>query len=257
MMKKEISYILLMALTVVSASCSSTNILNSSDLAHIANLSKLNKVEGKQIYRGNVFPDYSKEQQYFYERWVIENENGTVANHTAYTMDKKKLVIQSAKENKSNSLIHYDEVHIQKGYIGSILIEDKKVKIIRRYKGKDEINIETLGNPVVVGPTLFGYIQNNWDSLIAGKENDISFGLIERLETFGFTIKLKSKNSKEVNFILTPTSFLMKLFVSDLEVDFDPVTKKILRYKGPVPQYHIVDGDFKKVNATSIYEYIK
>lgn len=257
MIKKEISYTLLMALIVVSISCSNTKIVNSSDLAHITNLSKLNKIKGKKIYRGNVFPDYSNEQQYFYERWLIENENSTVANHATYTMDKKKLVIQSAKEDKSNNLIHYDEIHIQKGYIGSILIEHKKVKIIRRYKGKDEINVETLGNPVVVGPTLFGYIQNNWDSLIAGKENDISFGLIERLETFDFTIKFKSKNSKEVNFILTPTSFLMKLFVSDLEVDFDPVTKKVLRYKGAVPQYHMVDGDFKKVYATSIYEYIK
>jgi hypothetical protein len=236
-------------------SCANAYTVTSTDLLSAEKISKKSEAIGEKVYQGNVFPDYSQKQEYFYERWISSDGDELLTEHITYNNDNKKLVIQSARENKSSELIHYDEVHIQKGYIGSILIEGNMVKIIQRYDNETQIKVESLCHPVVVGPTLFGYIKRNWNDLIAGNDKKISFGLIERLETFGFTIKVKSQDESKTKFVLTPSSFIMKAFVGDLEVDFDTKSKKVLRYKGPVPQYHNVKGDFEKINATSIYKY--
>ena len=84
----------------------------------------------------------------------------------------------------------------------------------------------------------------------------IKFGLIERLETFGFDVYMKSTNELSTTIILTPSNFLMKLFVDDLEVDFDTKSKRVKRYKGPVPQYDESEGNLQKIVATSVYKYV-
>ena len=86
------------------------------------------------------------------------------------------------------------------------------MKIIKIENWEIEANTEELGYPVVVGPTLFGYIQNHWSELLAGDRLKIKFGLIERLETFGFDVYMKSTNELSTTIILTRTTGKIKTF---------------------------------------------
>jgi len=254
MKKKMIS---LLALMFVLASCSHSKELQEQNSQNFQQAVDKNYKIGKQIYRGDVRPDYSSKNEFYYERWAKVSDSKKTTNHITFSLDKKRLVVQSALEGKQSSLLRYDELHLQKQYTGSILIENNKVIITRRSKGKTYSAVEDFEHPVVVGPTLFGYIQKNWQSLNQGTEHVIAFGLIERLETFKFIIKKVSSNSDKTSFVLTPENMFYKLFVDDLDISFETNTKEVSRYYGPVPQYHKVDGELEKFMATSIYEYLR
>ena len=226
------------------------------ELISVRDLSELKSYEGKKIYQGDVTPVGEDVSKYYYIRYAADVDGNHKITHVTFSKDDKKLVVQSSNQDKEESLVSYDEVHLQKNYLGTIKVDKNKVKIIKIENGEIESNTEELGYPVVVGPTLFGYIQNHWSELLAGDRLKIKFGLIERLETFGFDVYMKSTNELSTTIILTPSNFLMKLFVDDLEVDFDTKSKRVKRYKGPVPQYDDSEGNLEKVVATSVYKYV-
>lgn len=101
----------------------------------------------------------------------------------------------------------------------------------------DEVStsVEPPGLPVVVGPTLFGYILEHWDGLLAGDDVEVRFAAVDRGRSYAFTLRLAERDDTTVGIEMRASSFFVRLGVDTIRFDFDARTRRIRHYRGPVP----------------------
>ena len=72
----------------------------------------------------------------------------------------------------------------------------------------------------MIGP----YVRKNWDALTSKKKLKFRFAAWDRLETVGFSLKMKKKTTvngkKAILMELTPTSFVIALIVNPIKLYF-------------------------------------
>lgn len=218
-----------------------------------------NESDGIQVYEGKVFPEFdAANQHYYYERWLLNKSDQTFVSHTTYDMDGRTLVLQQSSSKIDGALITYREKHLQKNYVGELVV-DGDTALIRKVMPKDiEQKKIKLKYPLVTGPTLFGHIEQNWQNLVEFEQKlRVQFVLIENVTTMNFIIKLEKTDSNISRFTMKPINSFLGLFVATIYIEFDSTTKQVLRYSGPVPQYQIDDNKkFLKVNALTRYTYL-
>jgi hypothetical protein len=213
---------------------------------------------GTYIYTGAVFPDYEKTKQLFhYDRWFVKNEAQQKIIHTTYTMTNTPLVIQEATIDMNGNLMRYEEQNLQKHYLGFADVSDSTISMTLNTAEKTQSKTVSLKHPVVTGPTLFGFIENNWQTLVTeNKGMTIQFVLVERATVMSFDIAFSTLVEGQVGFIMKPESLLMRAFVKPMTIVMDSNTKRVVSYSGPVPQSRLKkNGKLKSFNATTHYTY--
>jgi hypothetical protein len=106
--------------------------------------------------------------------------------------------------------------------------------------------------PLVAGQGLDRYARAHLDRLARGEVLEVSLALPGRLDAFGFQLKGERLASGLVRVRFEPTSFFLRLLAPSLEGEYDPATRRLVRYVG-VSNVADDDGSPQKVEIAYSY----
>lgn len=107
--------------------------------------------------------------------------------------------------------------------------------------------------PLVAGQGLDRYARAHLDELARGEVLKVSLALPGRLDTFGFQLRGEKLASGLVRVRFEPTSFFLRVLAPSLEGEYDPDTRRLVRYVG-VSNVAAADGSPQKVEIAYSYE---
>ncbi len=107
--------------------------------------------------------------------------------------------------------------------------------------------------PLVAGQGLDRYARAHLDELARGEVLKVSLALPGRLDTFGFQLRGEKLASGLVRVRFEPTSFFLRVLAPSLEGEYDPGTRRLVRYVG-VSNVAAADGSPQKVEIAYSYE---
>jgi len=178
---------------------------------------------GTAVYSGAVFPlkgDRSR-QVFTYERRV--RPEGALQRSTSVTTDAGRVVlVESATHDGAYRLSEFTEDQFQLGQVGTVRVSGSTVAF--RSVGPDGVKeaSETDDLPVVVPPTLYGFLYRHWDALLAGETVKLRLAVISRLETVGFELTQVPSQDGRVRIQMRASARLIRLLVDPIYFTFTP-----------------------------------
>lgn len=200
---------------------------------------------GETVYFAEIFPrgTLARTPVFVDERLVEERAGMLVSTQITRDRSGATVIRESATHSGDYSLIEYTLYANQFGQAGTIRVQGDQVTY-ERLEGTDrETRAERVDGPVVVGPTLVGYIVRHLDLLQADQEIEIRLAVLDRLETYGFKLKAVEARTGETRIRMKPSSFLIAMAVEPLYFTFETATRKPIRLEGRVsPEVRDEDG---------------
>jgi hypothetical protein len=212
---------------------------------------------GVLIYRGETFAQRlpSGPALYRYERRVVSAVDGLTASHLTRDPTGRLILAESSSMSQQYRLQRFEVLNQQQGFSGLVVVSHDGRHLT--YELNDNGNVSTtseaVSEPVVSGPSLFGFILAHWDSLQAGATIPVRMIVIQEKTTYGFDLKFERLVDRQASFTITPSSFLIRLAVAPLRVVFDASTRHPIRYEGRVPPMENVAGKLKALDARVDY----
>lgn len=212
---------------------------------------------GTLVYRGDTFSQRtaSGAPLYRYERRVLTAPNGWNASHITRERAGRVIIVEAALVSPSHEIQRFEAVNQQSGLTGSVQISNggRHLEYELNDNGKVSTASEDVSDPLVCGPSLFGFILQNWDPLVTGASLPVRMLVLKDKTTYGFELKLDKVANGQASFTLTPSSFVIRMAVAPLRVVFDASTRKPVRYEGRVPPMETVSGKLKDLDARVEY----
>jgi len=206
---------------------------------------------GTRTYRGEVSPKEGGPALFSYERRVTRLAKGLRSAHVTYAPQGSVVVLQSALHDEHYQLSRFDEAHLQAATYGSVVLNGEHVQLCFEEQGQAREASERVEAPVVVGPTLFGFLLRHREVLRHGGQLEFRFAVLSRLETIGFVAESEPGEGLRVR--LVPESAFIRLLVYPLTVEFDARGQQLRRYVGPVPPLRERDGELEPFDASVRY----
>lgn len=192
---------------------------------------------GELIYRGEVVPQGRETVDFVYERWVAHDDaDWTSAHLTRAAGSEELLVEQQALHSSSYALLRFREVHRQTGTVSSVLVhDDGRVDYETTRRGRVKRRTEAPGAPVVVGPTLFGFVRQHWEALDRGEAVPLRFAAADRARSYGFTLRRSEVSPTTTTIEMIADQALVRWGLGPMFMVFDTQQRTIVRYVGRVP----------------------
>lgn len=190
---------------------------------------------GTLVYRGRVQPRGPDSAALFsYERRVSASEAHATSTHLTQTVGGDTIVLHRAEHHPGDyRLYRFEEIHQQTGTAGTVTVDASGTATFALRDGRRRT--ERGSEPVVAGPTLFGFVLHRWDDLLGGAHVPVRFAAIDAMRTYRFSIRLLSQDAEQTRFEMRPSSPLVRLGVPTMHLTFDTPTRAIVRYEGLVP----------------------
>jgi len=200
------------------------------------------------IYRGTVTPVGDSEPAFRYERHVAEvraeddHPAGQVSTHVTFGVSSDApLLFQRATHSPTYELEHFEEVQGQTGTVSSVTVRADGTLRFRVQRGEErEDRSEGHGDPVVVGPTLFGFVLEHWDALERGETLPVRFAVADQARSYAFTLRRTAATDEATTVTLAASDFFVSLGIEPMQLVFDRGSRRIVRYTGRVPP--LLDG---------------
>ena len=212
---------------------------------------------GTLVYRGNTFTQRAPAGAplFRYERRVLTSPNGLTASNITRDPAGRVIILESAQVSPNQETQRFEATNQQSGFTGSVQISKggRHLKYELNDNGKLSTASEDVVDPVVSGPSMFGFILKNWDPLMAGATLPVRMLVLKEKTTYGFDVKFEKQINGQALFTLTPSSLLIRLAIAPLRVVFDANTKTAVRYEGRVPPMENVSGKLKDLDARVEY----
>jgi hypothetical protein len=209
------------------------------------------------VYRGNTFAQRTPagEPLYRYERRVLTALKGRIASHITSDPAGRVIILESALVSDSYEVQRFEATNQQVGISGSVEISNGGRHLVYELNdnGKRSTASEDVSDPVVSGPSMFGFILKNWDPLVAGTTLPVRMLVLKDKTTYGFDLKFEKLSNGQASFTITPSNFLIRMAIAPLRMVFDAKTKTAVRYEGRVPPMENVSGKLKDLNARVEY----
>jgi hypothetical protein len=143
----------------------------------------------------------------------------------------------------------------QGGFSGSVLVsaDGHHLDYIVNDNGRVSTAKEDVNEPVVTGPSMFGFILKNWDSLTAGITIPVRMVVLREKTTYRFDVRFEQETNGQTSFSIVPSSFIIRLAIAPLRVVFDSTSRNARRYEGRVPPMEAVAGKLKDLDARVDY----
>jgi hypothetical protein len=106
--------------------------------------------------------------------------------------------------------------------------------------------------PLVAGQGLDRYARAHLDELARGETLRVRLALPGRLDAFGFQIRGEPTAAGRLRVRFEPTSFFLRILAPSLEGEYDPATRRLVRYVG-VSNVAAEDGSPQKVEISYSY----
>jgi hypothetical protein len=232
--------------------------LPSSAQEHLTEVGSNPAPQGELMYHGHVQErDEASADLFHYERWVAPNDQGFVGTHVTFTPDDTPIVLHSALYADDGELISFEEIHGQTGLVGTVtVLPDGQVELDVSIGDDVFHRTEKAGDPVHVGPTLFGFALQNWDALMAGEKQYLRFVVLSDHRTYRFALSLESTDTETTAFKMTATSPFVRMAVSAMRITFDTASREPIRFEGLVPPMIGNASDLHQLDARVDYELV-
>lgn len=124
---------------------------------------------------------------------------------------------------------------------------------LRLLDGEKERTLPFPGDvPVVAGQGLDRFARANLDRLATGETMRVSLALPGRLDAFGFRLRGERLEGGLVRVRFEPSSFVLRMLAPSIEGDYDPATRRLVRYVG-VSNVAADDGSTQQVEIAYSY----
>ncbi|MFT4624568.1 MAG: hypothetical protein ACI8PZ_003227 [Myxococcota bacterium] len=225
------------------------------DASHLEQLATAPAALGTLIYNGDVRPQGADAEGAFrYERWVRDTGAGNVSTHLTYDLAGDGVVLHQATHDAAYTLTRFEELHGQTGLVGSVEVHPGgELSIEVTVDGETTRATEGPGAPVHAGPTLFGYVLNHWDGLVAGESLPLRFPVLSDARTYGFQVRLDHADREHTVFRMDATHLLVRAVVPTMRLTFATETREPVRYEGSVPPLLDDDGRLRAFQARVDY----
>lgn len=227
------------------------------DFAKLEALQASPETAGTLVYRGDTFTKRAPAGAplYRYERRVLTAPNGLIASHITSDPAGRVIIVESALVSSSYEIQRFEVTNQQSGFTGSVQISHggRHLNYELNDNGRVSTASEDVSDPVICGPSLFGFIFKNWDTLVAGTSMPVRMLVLKEKTTYGFDLKFDKVVNGQATFTITPSNFLIRMAVAPLRVVFDASTKTAVRYEGRVPPMENVSGKLKDLDARVEY----
>ena len=226
-------------------------------LAKLESLGASPEATGTLVYRGETFAQRtpSGPALFRYERRVQSAAAGLTASHLTRDAAGRLLIAEQAVMSGSYAVQRFDVVNQQLGFSGSVQVSQsgRRLEYELHQDGKVSRASEEVSAPVVTGPSMFGFIAQNWESLQAGATLPVRMVVLKEKTTYGFDIKLDKQANGQAHFSVTPSNFVIRMAIAPLKVVLDATTRNAVRYEGRVPPMENVSGKLKDLDARVEY----
>ncbi|MDP3650755.1 MAG: hypothetical protein Q8R67_03635 [Rhodoferax sp.] len=226
-------------------------------LAQLESLRLSPESAGSLVYRGDTFAQHapSGPPLYRYERRVLPTPTGLTASHITRDPTGRVILVEAAVVSPHYALQRFDVVNQQTDLTGSVVVSQAGHHLDYELHSKGTVSraSEDVSDPVVSGPSLFGFIVKNWDVLTAGATLPVRMVVLQDKTTYGFDLRFEKQAHGQASFTLTPSSFLIRLALAPLRVVLDADTRNAVRYEGRVPPMENVSGKLKDLDARVEY----
>ncbi|MES2585050.1 MAG: hypothetical protein V4627_20165 [Pseudomonadota bacterium] len=213
--------------------------------------------EGVLVYRGDTFAQRTPAGAplFRYERRVLTHASGLTATHTTRDPAGRVLIVESAQVSPDYETLRFEVTNRQSGFAGSVHISNggRHLEYELNHNGKRSTASEKVSDPVVCGPSLFGFILKHWDPLLAGTTLPVRMLVLKEKTSYGFDLKFEKLTDGKAAFTITPSSFLVRMAITPLRVVFDASTRTPVRYEGRVPPMENIAGTHKDLDARVEY----
>lgn len=212
---------------------------------------------GEQIYEGRVFGlDGRTNPLFAYERRVRQEGDLVTSTHVTYDTSGAVVVVQRASHSPTYELHRADLLHGQSGVSASVVIADGTATYTLEDGMRTTTSREAVTEPVVAGPTMFGFILAHWDALTRGTAVPIRFAVLERGESLAFVLARVDGPQGRTIIRMTPSSPLVRLAVSPTYFQFDTRSRQILEYTGRVPPFERRGDTLSTLDARVTYQFV-
>jgi hypothetical protein len=212
---------------------------------------------GETIYFGHVFAldGDAADPTFIYERRVAGAGDRRVSTHITRGASSGEVAIaESATHSSDYRLVEYTLHTNQIGQTGTVRVDGERLSFHLADGDAAEDAVEEQTDPVVIGPTLVGYIARNLDALRAGETLPVRMAILDRLETIGFELAAIESTVEGTTIEMTPSSFLVRLAMDPIRFSFD-ARGNLVRLEGLVPP-RVSDGDsWSEFEARVEYHY--
>lgn len=212
---------------------------------------------GEQIYEGRVFAlDGRTDALFTYERRVRQDGGLTTSTHITHDPSGAVVVVQRASHTSTYDLRRADLLHGQSGVTASVVIVGSEAIYTLHNGVRTTTSREAVADPVVAGPTLFGFILAHWEALTGGATIPIRFAVLERGESLGFVLASVNGPQGRTIIRMTPSNPLVRLAVSPTYFQFDTRSRQILEYTGRVPPFERRGDTLATLEARVAYQFV-
>lgn len=212
---------------------------------------------GVLIYRGATFSlkAPTTEPLFRYERRVGTTSRGLSASHATSDPKGELLIVERAEYSVSYEMQRFEVANKQGGFSGAVQVsaDGHHLDYSVNDNGKVSSAKEDVSEPVVTGPSMFGFILKNWDSLKAGNTIPVRMVVLREKTTYGFDVRFEQEANGQTSFSIVPSSFIIRLAIAPLRVVFDSTSRNARRYEGRVPPMEAVAGKLKDLDARVDY----
>ena len=227
------------------------------NLRRLAAIQSAPATAGDQIYVGRVYAlDGRPEPLFRYDRRIQRTGNAVTSTHVTYDPTGAIVVVQSALHSPKYELQRADMIHGQTGASASVAVVNGEAIYTLHDGVHQTTSRERVGDPLVAGPTMFGYILAHWEELNRGMVLPIRFAVLERGESFGFTLDKVEAAQGQTIVRMKPTSPLVRLAVAPTYFHFDTNSRQIREYTGRVPPLEQIGNRLATLDARVTYSFV-
>lgn len=159
------------------------------------------------------------------------------------------LDTESKIKFKDGSFESYSYVRHNINESSSVHLQDEKLIFERIYQGEKSQKEFPYSQNFVTGSLAIFYLQEHWQELREQGRLSLKFGVLDMQRIIDFEAKVDSQTEEHVRVLLQPESFIVKMLVNPIEVQFSHDGSKILSISGRTLPVSHSDGKISPVEA--------
>jgi hypothetical protein len=190
---------------------------------------------GELVSVGRVFPLQGVQvaPRFVYQRRTRDTVAGGIT--TCLTFDGQEVVLVDVAEHDHDYRLRtFTEYQFQTGEVGRVTVEGEVVRFHLAGPNARPDQEERVQLPLVVGPTVYGFVSLNWGRLMAGEVLRFRYAVVSRMETFGFELSRVEAPAGQVKVAMRPSSLLVALVVKPIVITY-AADRSLLSYDGLTP----------------------
>ncbi len=188
---------------------------------------------------------------------LVSVDGGTKSTGTYRDLDGQ-VVVQETGLTTGDELKEYFVERPQTKEKGHVQVRDGRVYF--EYEGADgkkKTDDEKLKGQVLCAANFTAFVRKNWNQLAGGEAVSIRYAVWDRRETVGFTLQkvgeVDRDGKKWMEVRMKPTSFVIAALVDPVHLWYSVDNKKLMLMKGRVVPKQQVNGQWKDLDAETVY----